>query len=219
MAPNVGPPLFHIQVLQVNQTLQVFQVPELHAGHDFSSNDEIGPVQVKSKIVRPEMGKPNVGPRNHVIPDRFYGTGCWKTFLRKFEICSRYNGWDKNDMETYLSCSLVGDAAQCLWDLTGLGYRELVAKLNERYGTVGHEETYRNELRALQRKQGESLKVLAQTAKKLMSLAYPGESSYLAKELARDFFISALKDPDLELKVREREPRNIDDALRFAQRL
>ena len=36
--------------------------------------------------------------------------------------------------------------------------------------------------------------------------------------LAKEHFIVALEDPELELKIREREPRTLDSALRVAQR-
>ncbi|ESN90193.1 hypothetical protein HELRODRAFT_182684 [Helobdella robusta] len=49
---------------------------------------------------------------------------------------------------------------------------------------------------------GESLRELSKTVKKLMSLAYPGEQSKLAVHLTRDFFLFALNNADLELKVR-----------------
>ncbi|ESN92791.1 hypothetical protein HELRODRAFT_164908 [Helobdella robusta] len=87
------------------------------------------------------------------------------------------------------------EASQVLWDLTGLGYQGLVSKLEDRFGTRGHEESYRYKLQILRRK--------------------PGEQSRLATHLARNFFLSALDNAELELKVREKEPKNIDDALRF----
>ncbi|ESN91434.1 hypothetical protein HELRODRAFT_165468 [Helobdella robusta] len=96
---------------------------------------------------------------------------------------------------------------------------QLVSKLEDRFGTRGHEESYRYELQILRQKPGESLRELSMVTKRLMSLAYPGEQSRLATHLARDFFLSALDNAELELKVREKEPKNIDDALRFAQRL
>ncbi|ESN95312.1 hypothetical protein HELRODRAFT_184464 [Helobdella robusta] len=177
---------------------------------------------MKSQVHQPRIGaeRDNDFCRRELLrPDRFDGTGCLKTFLKKFEICARYNNWNLVDMEAYLSCSLTGEASQVLWDLTGLGYQELVSKLEDRFGTRGHEESYRYELQILRRKPGESLRELSMVTKRLMSLAYPGEQSRLATHLARDFFLSALDNAELELKVREKEPKNIDDALRFAQRL
>ena len=51
-----------------------------------------------------------------------------------------------------------------------------------------------------------------------MTLAYPGEKSSLSEHIARDSFLTALGDSELELKIREREPAGLDEALRIAQR-
>jgi hypothetical protein len=53
-----------------------------------------------------------------------------------------------------------------------------------------------------------------------MILAYLGAAdAKLCEYIAIDHFISALKDSQLELKLREREPVDLDSALRFALRL
>jgi predicted aspartyl protease len=51
-----------------------------------------------------------------------------------------------------------------------------------------------------------------------MTLAYPGERSGLSEHIARDMFLAALEDPDMELKIREKEPQTLDEAVKFAQR-
>ncbi|ESO01779.1 hypothetical protein HELRODRAFT_160941 [Helobdella robusta] len=182
------------------------------------SREPLHSTGVKSQVHQPRIGaeRDNDFSRRELLrPDRFDGTGCLKTFLKKFEICARYNNWNLVDMEAYLSCSLTGEAAQVLWDLTGLGYQELVSKLEDRFGTRGHEESYRYELQILRRKPGESLRELSMVTKRLMSLAYPGEQSKLATHLARDFFLSALDNAELEFKVREKEPKNIKKRLKI----
>ncbi|ESO11790.1 hypothetical protein HELRODRAFT_166833 [Helobdella robusta] len=106
--------------------------------------------------------QPSVNTKHHRLvrhhellkPDKFDGTGCLKTFLKKVELCAMYNQWSMDDMVAYLSCSLTGEAAEILWDLVGLGYQKLVKKLENRYGTSGHEESYRYELQTLRRKPG-----------------------------------------------------------------
>ena len=53
-----------------------------------------------------------------------------------------------------------------------------------------------------------------------MTLAYPGEgNSSLCEQIAKDYFIASLADRDLELKIREREPRDLETAFRQAVRL
>jgi len=80
------------------------------------------------------------------------------------------------------------------------------------------EERFQTELRCRRRRKGESLRELAQDIRRLMSLAYPGEKSGLAEHIARDAFLIALEDPEFELKIREREPADLDTALKIAQR-
>ncbi|ESN93942.1 hypothetical protein HELRODRAFT_180351 [Helobdella robusta] len=124
--------------------------------------------------------QPSVNTKHHRLvrhhellkPDKFDGTGCLKTFLKKFEICAMYNQWSMDDMEAYLSCSLTGEAAEVLWDLAGLGYQELVTKLENRYGTSDHEESL------------------------------PGRTVKVGGTFNKRFFLFALNDADLELKVR-----------------
>ena len=53
-----------------------------------------------------------------------------------------------------------------------------------------------------------------------MSLAYPGDqSNAMSQVVARDSFLSALNDPELEENVRKHEPNDLDEACRIAQRL
>jgi len=52
-----------------------------------------------------------------------------------------------------------------------------------------------------------------------MSLAYPGEKSSMADHMARESFITALGDAEFETKIREGEPKNLEEAARRALRL
>jgi RNase H-like domain found in reverse transcriptase/Reverse transcriptase (RNA-dependent DNA polymerase)/Zinc knuckle len=95
-----------------------------------------------------------------------------------------------------------------------------VTKLGARYSGQGVEEKYQDELRCKRRKRGESVQELAQDINRLMILAYPGHKSELYDHLARDTFLAALDDDtELQLKIREREPKNLESAVRIAQRL
>ena len=80
------------------------------------------------------------------------------------------------------------------------------------------EEKFHNELRCRRRARGESIRELSQDIQRLMALAYPGEKSGLSEHIARDAFLSALDDAEFELKVREREPTDLDSAVKLAQR-
>jgi len=52
-----------------------------------------------------------------------------------------------------------------------------------------------------------------------MILAYPGQKSEISEHVTRDTFINALENSDLEFKIREREPKTLEEAVRITQRL
>ena len=161
-------------------------------------------------------------PRQVMAPEKFSGQGNVHTFFAQFENCAAFNFWDDDEKAAYLRWSLTGPAAQLLWDLGStvtLSYNELADRILRRYGSAGQEEKYQAELRALRRRRGESLQELQQTVRRLMVLAYPGEVSRFSESLAKDAFLAALDDRDLELKVREREPPDLDAAFKVALRL
>jgi len=114
-------------------------------------------------------------------------------------------------------------AGQLLWD-TGrpdeLTYSELREKLRRRFGSDDQQEKFQAELRARRRRRGETLAKLYQNVRRLVTLAYPGEvMSSLCEQIAKDYFIASIGDRDFELKIREREPRDLESACKHAVRL
>ena len=81
-------------------------------------------------------------------------------------------------------------------------------------------ERYRTEQRARRRCAGETLNDLFVDVKRLVALGYQAEaaSSSVLDSIAKDCFIDAL-DTDLALRVREKEPSTLDNALHVALRL
>ena len=81
------------------------------------------------------------------------------------------------------------------------------------------EQRYRNELRCRCRREGESLRELAQNIQGLMTLAYPGKGdSHIGQHIAMDSFLTALANPDLQMKVRDRDPDTLEEAVKLALR-
>ena len=157
--------------------------------------------------------------RGYMKPEKFDGTSCFETFLAQFNNCAQFNHWDSTEKLMYLRWSLNGVAAQMLWGTEEMSYKQLVARLRSRFGSLDMEEKYQAELQCRSRKPNESLRELAQDVRRLMMLAYPGDRSTMSERLAKEHFICAFDDPDLELKVREKEPQTLDSALKYAQRL
>ena len=99
-------------------------------------------------------------------------------------------------------------------------YEELVAKLRARFGAAGLHERFAAELRSRRRKNGESLAELHAEIKRVMALAYPDSAhSPLGQVIAMDHFIAALDNRELELKVRDRDPCDLEAAFKAAIRV
>ena len=75
------------------------------------------------------------------------------------------------------------------------------------------------ELRLRRRRSGESLATLHQDIRRLNVLAHPTFPSEARDVMACDYFVDALDDPEMALKVRQRVPKSLDDALHLALRL
>ena len=147
------------------------------------------------------------------------GSTCLETFLARFDNCVRYFKWNEEDKLFQLCASLSGPAGQILWDAgTHTTVDEVERLLRNRFGNINQAERFRAELRARRRKPGEPLQKLYQDVCRLMALAYPGPSTELSNVVARDAFLDALDNNNLRIKILEREPVSLDDALKLACR-
>jgi len=155
----------------------------------------------------------------HMKPDKFYGSTCFETFLVQFDNCAEFSNWSESKKLHYLRWSLKGNAAQVLWGANEASFRKLVSRRRSRFGSADMEEKFQAELQCRRRRSGESLRELAQDIRRLMMLSYPGDRSVMAERLAKEYLLTALEDPELELRVREKEPQSLDAALKAAQRL
>ena len=148
------------------------------------------------------------------------GSTCLETFLARFYNCSRYFKWNGEDRLFQLCGSLSGPAGQILWDLEdNTTVEEVIRLLKNRFGVINQAERFRAELRSRKRKPDESLQRLYQDISRLMTLAYPGPTSELSNIVARDAFLDALNDNSLRIRILEKEPSNLDEALKMACRL
>ena len=155
-------------------------------------------------------------------PGTFDGTTSLETFLAQFRTCVRHNAWSSQDRRDFLMNSLRGEPAQLIWDSGDpdeLTYEQLEERLRARFGSTGMAEKFRAELQTLRQRKEETLSHLHSQVCRLMALAYPGATdSSLRNVIARDYFLAALTDRALALKIREREPVDLDSAYRLAIR-
>jgi len=109
-----------------------------------------------------------------------------------------------------------------LWDTDAAStdtIEKLMTLLRNRYSGARQSDKYRMEVRLLRRRPGESLSSLHQDIRRLMALAYPTLQPDARESIACNHHIDALDDADFGLKVRERAPSSLDDALRVSLQL
>ena len=166
-----------------------------------------------------EVNHPTRRGFHYMKPPKFDGKTPLDEFIIAFDNCAEFNKRSSREKAAYLKNSLTGGANQLLRTAADDCYSELLAKLERRYGTKHQEEKYRTEIRCRQRRRDEPVTELAESIRGLMLLAYPGDQeANTNKAVARDAFLSALGDPDLEEKIRGFEPKGLDEACRMAQR-
>jgi transposase InsO family protein len=162
-------------------------------------------------------------PVKWIKPDKFSAAVPIESYISHFEAVAEYNQWAPRDKVAHLKAALTGEAAQILWDSgrhDTMSYDELISKLKARFGSVDHRERFACQLRSLKRQQGQTLQQLYNEIRRLLALAYPdAANSSLGEVIARDAFLSALDDRELEIKVRDREPTDLDSAFRAAMRI
>ena len=153
---------------------------------------------------------------------KFDGTGSWESWWAHFQNCASYNKWTKRDKLAFIKGALTGSASQVLWDTDRSitdSLTKLVEVLKSRYGGERQAEKHRAELQLRCRKTDETLSDLHHDIRRLTVLAYPKLSAEAREEIACDRFTDALGDPDFALKVKERAPKSLDEALCIALRL
>lgn len=152
-------------------------------------------------------------------PAEYNGTSSFQDYLVHFELIADMNGWDETtkalELATSLRCIAQGILSDLRPDLRR-SYQHLVSALTSRFEPNNQSELYRTQLKTRFRKRGESLAELAQEIKKLLRLAYPLAPMVVREQLARDCFVDAFNDSDMEWAVFQGKPNTVDEALRVA---
>jgi hypothetical protein len=159
--------------------------------------------------------------RRYLKPPTFNGTENFETFYARFVNCATFNRWSHAEQLAHLRNSLAGEAGQVLWDsgagITG-SLSQLTRLLKDRFGGAAQSDKYRMELRSRIRQPSETLTDLHRDIKKLIALGYPELDPEAREVIAVDRFVDSLADPNLALKIRERMPATLDEALKDALR-
>lgn len=151
-------------------------------------------------------------------PPVYDGTTSWQDFLVQFQMISVVNNWD-NAMKAYeLATSLRGVAQGVVTDIEPakrLDYDSLVKALTSRFEPENQANMYKSQLNSIYRKTGQTLPELGQEVRRVTRLAYPTAPIEIRDQLAKDCFIRAINDQKIQLSIFQRDPKTIDDCIRF----
>ena len=158
-----------------------------------------------------------------VMPELFHGkpSDDFEAWLQNFDISAAVNRWDDETRRQILLVRLRGPAQRLVLGLpeaTLDDYAALRAALRARFLPPERVSLHRTELRTRRRQRGEPLSSLADDILLLAARAYPdadANGQALVHQIALDAFVDALDD-SLRRRVREREPANVQEALRRA---
>lgn len=163
------------------------------------------------------------GPRRlrEKIPDRFDGRSPWREYWSHFQACWDLNEWTKEEAAMNLASSLRDGACKVLVPKPidregrgrGLTIRELVARLERRYGPGELAESYLTELKQRRRHPKETIQELGENIRELVMQAYPEATVTFAERLAVVHFKDALREAETRAAVHRAKPATLDDAI------
>ena len=134
-------------------------------------------------------------------------------------MIARLNRWNDTTKAMELATSLKGPAVSILTDLEPehrRDYGRLVSALTARFEPDNQSEVFRAQLKGKRRRGQEALAELAQDVRTLTRKAYPSADLTIRETIARDCFIDALNDAELEWSVYREKPASLTDALTTA---
>ena len=157
-------------------------------------------------------------PRN-LRPPAYDGKSSFSDFVVQFELISQLSGWNLSIMALELASCLRGTAVSVLSELEiheRTHYPSLKQALANRFESGNLSQIYKAQLKSRVRKSEESIPELAQEISRLVRFAYSDLPSSLREGIAKDAFIEALSDRELELVVFQRHPKSLQEAVQVA---
>ncbi|KRY47195.1 Retrovirus-related Pol polyprotein from transposon 17.6 [Trichinella britovi] len=153
------------------------------------------------------------------IPEQYDGSSDWDEWLEHFEDAAFVNGWNEAEKLKWLPLSLSQKARSTFRQLPPTIrslYRSCVTSLKERLDPPSNAAVYRAELENRRRHAQESWSDISRDIRRLVEKAYPTLSDDAKDIIGLDKFLNTLDRPELVLLVKQRNPKNIEEAVRAA---
>ena len=200
-------------------------VEEYYMGDSFAGNDSTENSQINSNEncnFHLERNKDSSTGGLKIKPQIYDGKDDFDEYLAQFQIMAELNGWNYNAKSLALASSLSGRARAILAELDDNKCRDfnnLVKALRNRYGSVNRSELFKAELQGKVRGRNETIPELVECIKKLTRKAFTNIGREVADSLAIDYFIDAIPESDIRLRLKEVGPKTMSEAENLAVKL
>ena len=148
------------------------------------------------------------------------GSFCWGEFFLKFKTST--DGCSERHKRKLLLMSLEGQAltyASRLSSKDTKSYRCLKKKLAKRFGQDLPATSARQMCEMLKQEPGESVMDYASRVNQLVEQGYPKVDTKMCNQLSVEYFLKGCKDKLMAMKVLERDPKSVDEALQILEKL
>ena len=170
-------------------------------------------------LTPPRSPPPPLGTSGGTVrrkPAEFDGRVAWEAYLAQFELLADAQGWDDAERALQLVSCLRGPALEVLAHLAPaqrMVHTSVVEALQRKFGKHHQAEVYRASLKSRTRNRGEPLSQLAQELETLVRRAYPTAPEDMVAVLARDHFVDALQQRQLQIYIKQAHPCDLQEAL------
>ena len=180
------------------------------------------PIEVKSTEKKKETVEPSKKSGFITKPATFDGSTSWIDYRSHFDMCSELNNWTVKQKGLYLGVSLRGLAQGVLGNLPVEDQKDFEAlskALSNRFSPESQTELYKAQLKEREWKHGENVAEFGQRILRLTTLSYPKADPSLIKSLAMGFFVDAISDAEMRLKIQQTRPKDLNEAVKVAVEL
>ncbi|GFS34208.1 CCHC-type domain-containing protein [Nephila pilipes] len=139
-----------------------------------------------------------------------------KVYKTQFSIVANGNGWDPVTKARQLAASLRAEAADALRTVPEeeqLNFEALTEALELSFGEKCLKDFSRLQLKSRQQRQSETLQDLATDVERLSHLAFADCPADVRDNLALQYFIDGVKDPEIQKALRLAELKDLKSAL------
>src|SRR5271157_2202351 len=170
---------------------------------------------IEGKIIPPPASRHS---KSDLKLEKYDGTTSVETFFVQFEDLSAFQGWDEDERRVRFRAALRGTATSILWELSGAAsVEDHKSSLAAHFGNADQVDSYQAELKLRRRKPGETLQSVYQEISRMMAMGYPGQTGPVIDKIGRDYFLVALEDSKMHMRILERGATDLRSALAYAK--